>query len=377
VAPAIEPAAELLDERATAIPGSRRGRSLGRSLSGAIGGTVLVVGLAFGAALGPGGALGPASGPAQAGAGAGGVDVTAKSADTGSYGYTAGGDHDGAKGDDAWGEAPNATVKPVSVDGDHPDATKDPEGEPTDKPVATDKPDATEKPKATPKPTVKPDATKAPTDAIALGLAIKEYHPAMEWGSCEGLDFDYYKVVRSTNSTASWPTGEGDELITAVERGGTRKAYDKNAPHGVKAWYRVFCVRKGEDGYKVVNASGTKGIEVPEEPAPPPSPDPIELGLEVSPLDGGKVLLDWSACEVDGFAFYKVLRSTTSDDPSYLPYHDGTEVVGVVSEMGVTSLELGAPDADATAWYRVQCIGYLGDMKVLLGESAVVAVAMP
>ena len=139
----------------------------------------------------------------------------------------------------------------------------------------------------------------------------------------------------------------------------------------MKVWYRVFCVRKSEDGYKVLNASATKGIEVPEEPTPP---DPVTLGLEASLADGGKVLLDWSACNVDGFAFYKVLRSTTNENPSYLPCHDGTEVVGVVSEQGATSLEVWAPDAGATAWYRVQCIGYLGDQKVLLGESAVVAV---
>jgi hypothetical protein len=69
--------------------------------------------------------------------------------------------------------------------------------------------------------------------------------------------------------------------------------------------------------------------------------------------------------------------STTTDDPSYLPYHDGTQVLGVVSEMGATQLEISAPVAGQTAWYRVQCIGYWGDQKVLLGESAVVSVTVP
>jgi hypothetical protein len=227
---------------------------------------------------------------------------------------------------------------------------------------------------------MKPDATKAPTaptGPIEIGLAIKEYHPRIEWGACTGVDFDKYKVVRSTNAAVTWPTGEGDELIAAVERGGARKAYDKHAPHDVKVWYRVFCVRHTEDGYKVVNASAAKSIAVPEEPAPPTPPDPISLALEVSLSEGGKVVLDWSACEVDGFSFYKVLRSTTNDDPSYLPHHDGTEVIGVVGEMGATELEVWAPDGGVRAWYRVQCIGYSGDQKVLLGESGVVTVSMP
>jgi hypothetical protein len=355
--PAVEPAVEVLDDRTVPIASGYRARSLGRSLAGAIGATVLVVGLAFGAAMGPGGAFGPASdreksGTTAANDGGGGAGHET----AGGGGYKGNGDE--LKGDDWAGES-DPTEKP---DESEVDATVKPDGEPGEKPDPTKKPDE------------KPDATKAPTEPIAIGLAIKEYHPVVEWGSCNGLDFDVYKIVRSTNSTVSWPTGEGDELIAVVERGGTRRVYDKHAPHGVKVWYRVFCVRKSEAGYKVLNASATKGIQVPEEPTPP---DPVTLGLEASLADGGKVLLDWSACNVDGFAFYKVLSSTTNDDPSYLPWHDGTEVVGVVSEQGATSLEVWAPDAGNTAWYRVQCIGYLGDQKVLLGESAVVAVTMP
>jgi hypothetical protein len=338
-----------------AIAGGHRARSLGRSLTGAIGATVLVVGLAFGAAMGPGGALGPASDHEKTGA----TTANDGGADSGT-GNDAKGNH--VKGDDEWPGGSDATGKP---DGSDVDEAGEPDGTPA------------EKPDPTKKPVEKPDPDKSPNEAIAIGLAIKEGHPVVEWGSCNGLDFDMYKVVRSTNSGVSWPTGEGDELVAVVERGGERRAYDKGAPHGVKVWYRVFCVRKGESGYKVLNASAAKGIKVPEKPKPPTPPDPITLGLEASPADGGKILLDWSKCQVDGFAFYKVLASTTNDDPSYLPWHDGTEVVGVVGEMSQTALEVWAPDAGVTAWYRVQCIGYIGDYKVLLGESAVVAVEMP
>lgn len=376
VAPAIEPSVELLDDHTTAIAGGRRGRGLARSMPGAVIGTLLVVGVAFGAALGPGGALGPASdrGDTTGDTAAAAGNVGGGSGD-GSYGGTYQGDGDGAKDDEwAWHGEPDATSKP---DVEEPEATPKPDVEPTTKPDVTPKP--TDKPRAepTPKPTEKPDPTKDPSDPISLALAIKEYHPVLQWGSCDGLDFDYYKVVRSSDSTVTWPAGDGDEVIAVVEQGGTRKAYDKHSPHGVKAWYRVFCARKSEDGYKVVNASATKGIEIPEEPAPPPTPDPVALGLEANLTDGGKVVLDWSACDVDGFAFYKVVGSTTSEDPSYLPWRDGTDVLGAISEMHATQLEVSAPESGQIAWYRVQCLGYWGDQKVLLGESAVVSVTVP
>ena len=267
ISPSIEPEVELLDDQSVSIAGARRGRSLGRSLPGAIGATVLVVGLAFGAALSPGGTLGPTSDREKAGtttANDGGTSA----GNEGTYGD--GGyehDGDGAKDDD-WFDESDATSKPDETDAD-----------------ATDKPDGeqAEKPDPTKKPAEKPDATKPPTERIAIAMAIKESHPVVEWGSCNGFDFDKYKVVRSTNSTVAWPTGEGDELIAAVERGGSRRVYDKHAPHGVKVWYRVFCVRHTDDGYKVLNSSAVKGIQVPEEPEAPTPPDPITLGLEATP----------------------------------------------------------------------------------------------
>ncbi len=371
---AIEPSVELLEDHSRSISGANRGRGLARSMPGAVVGTLLVVGLAFGAALGPGGALGPASDrsgtttdTAAAGNGGGGTGKTGSPEGT----YTS--DGDGTKDDHEWVD-PEATSKP---DDGAPDPTKKPAVDPTEKPAATAKPTDKPRPEATPKPTEKPDATKSPSDPIALSLAIKEFHPMLAWGSCDGLDFDYYKVVRSDDSTATWPAGDGDEVITAIEEGGTRKAYDKHSPHGVRAWYRVFCVRKGDDGYKVVNASATKGIEVPEEPAPPPTPDPISLELDAWLTDGGKVALDWSACDVDGFAFYKVVRSDWNEDPSYLPWHDGSEVIAAISEMGATQLDTSPPESGETVWFRVQCLGYAGDQKVLLGESAAVSVTVP
>ncbi len=370
--------AELLDDQTVAIAGGRRGFGLGRSIPGAIVGSLLVVGLAFGAA-GPGGILGSKDGNTKDGATAAQGDATAlgdTAGNGGEYGDDKDGgydgDTDGSKDvdyDDPDGDGggdTDETAKPDAGEGDDP--AKEPEPDQTKEP----RPEETKKPAEDSDP--KPDPDEEPSGPIAVELGIEDGHPVISWASCEGLDFDYYKVVRSTDSTVSWPAGSGDELVAAVERGGYRKAWDKSAAHGDKVWYRVFCVRKTEAGYKVVNASATKGIEVPEE-APPP--DPISLGLEADVDDEGKVVLTWSVCEVDGFAFYKVVRSDWNDNPSYLPWTEGSEVIGVVSGMYDTEWHDGAPESGETAWYRVQCIGYEGDQKVLLGESAVTAVTMP
>lgn len=382
-------AAELLDDQTLAIAGSRRGFSLGRALPGAVVGSLLVVGLAFGAA-GPGGELGPKGTDGKDPAGPAGANVVTAAGAAGDALHLDDGDidaddTDGAK-DEPDGVGDDPTAKPDSGedgkdgtdadgtgdegdkdgDGDRDEPKKDPEPDPTRKP----RPDETKKPAEDPD----PDPEPGDVDPIALALGIKDKHPIIEWGSCEGLDFDYYKVVRSTDSTVSWPTGAGDELIAAVERGGYRKAWDKGAPHGDKVWYRVFCVRKTEAGYKVVNASVIKGIEVPEETPPP---DPISLDLVAGINDEGKVVLTWEACDVDGFAFYKVVRSDWNENPSYLPWTDGSEVIGVVEGQDETEWHDWAPDPGATAYYRVQCIGYHDGQKVLLGESAVVTVTMP
>jgi hypothetical protein len=272
----------------------------------------------------------------------------------------------GDQRDEVGAEDPAETDKPATepVDEPEPDATPKPEPKPKPKPET----------KPEPKPEPKPDPTKAPVETIGLTVSVKEYQPVMEWGSCAGLDFDYYKVVRSKDSTVTWPAGDNDALIAVVEPGGTRKAWDGDAPGGRKVWYRVFCVRHTDSGYKVLASSGARGIEVPEKPAPP---DPITLGLEASINGEGQVVLSWDACEVDGFGFYKVLRSTSTESPSYLPWHDGTEVIGVVEEVGATEWHDAAADPGQTVYYRVQCLGWVNGSKVLLGQTAVAAVTMP
>ena len=216
-----------------------------------------------------------------------------------------------------------------------------------------------------------PDPTTS--GEIALTVVIKEGHPFLDWSECAGLDFDYFKVIRSTDATVTWPKGENDTLVAAIGRDGHSKTWDAEAPAGKKVYYRVFCVRSTEAGYVVVASSAVKSIVTA---AATPAPDPVALGFEVN-VTGEGVVLNWQASASDGFAFYKVVRSTFNEHPSYLPYVDGTEVIGVIENQATNQLTDTSVTSGQTIYYRVQAIGYWNGSKVLLGQTSVIAVTIP
>jgi hypothetical protein len=175
------------------------------------------------------------------------------------------------------------------------------------------------------------------------------------------------------DSMVTWPKGENDSLVAAVGVDGHTKAWDADAPGGKTVYYAVFCVRSTEAGYVVVAASAVKGIETP---VVEPAPAPVALGFEAA-FTGEGVTLGWEACTSDAFAFYKVVRSFTNSNPSYLPGTDGTEVIGVIENQGTTQLTDGNVASGDTIYYRVQAIGYWYGSKVLLGQTTVIAVTIP
>jgi hypothetical protein len=227
----------------------------------------------------------------------------------------------------------------------------------------------------TPAPTPKP----TPADGgviggvIGLEVALMEGHPFLDWTECTGLDFDYYKVVRSTDATVTWPTGDGDSLVAAIGADGKTKAWDGEAPGGVTVYYRVFCVRSTEAGYLSVAASAVKGIATP---VAQPAPEPVALGFEAG-VTGEGVVLSWGACAVDNFVYYKVVRSLTTDNPSYFPWTDGTELISVIENSANTQFVDTNIASGQTIYYRIQCLGKWNGTKVLLGQTAVVAVTIP
>lgn len=208
------------------------------------------------------------------------------------------------------------------------------------------------RPVATPADEPKPEPKDPPaeTPSMSLALSIKDGGVYLDWTGCGADGADYYKVVRSSDSAVSWPAGEGDTLVAAVEIGGTTAAWDEHAPAGKKAWYRVFCVRHTDDGYKVLVSSPVRPIVAPAgEPAPEPSAMWIEVGV-----DGGHVVVHWQACGGELFSHYRVIRKV-----------DGvSQVVAEIDDAGATAWVDETVEAGGTYKYLVQSKGVIGRMSV-------------
>jgi hypothetical protein len=215
--------------------------------------------------------------------------------------------------------------------------------------------------------TPRPDPTPKPTDkpvAIELAVALKEGKVFLDWSSCERLDFDHYKVVRSKDERVTFPAGDGDTVIAAVGRDGRTAAWDESAPAGKTLYYRVFCVRATDAGYRVLAASPTKKIATP--PADPkPTPVPEVMAFEVS-VTGEGVALQWEACTSDGFRAYKVIRKTSA----------GSKVIAEFESQARTSFVDSAVEAGGTYTYQVLGIGYRGETKVTLCATRLASVTV-
>jgi hypothetical protein len=224
-----------------------------------------------------------------------------------------------------------------------------------------------------PEPTPAPTTEPAPIASIGLTATLVEGKPHLDWTTCSG-DWDYAKVIRSTNSTVTFPKGEGDSLAGMTGRDGASALTDTAAPAGTKLWYRVFCVRAGGDTFVVVAVSPTRAVTTPAA-EPKPEPSPVALSLTTALTDSG-VALHWGTCSSDVFVAYKVVRSA-GPNPSYLPGTDGSVVISVKESASVTSFTDPNVGSGQTWHYRVQCIGWMNDHQILLGETDVATVTLP
>lgn len=230
-------------------------------------------------------------------------------------------------------------------------------------------------PEPTPEPTPKPTPEPDPIGSIGLVADLADGgKPHLDWTTCPG-DWDAMKVVRSTNDGVSYPLGSGDALAGAFGKDGATAMTDGGAAAGRSYWYRVFCVRASGDGWQVVAQSPIRKVTTPAA-EPIPEPDPVDLGLSVELTDGGAVGLHWEACTNEHFVAYKIIRSA-GPDPSYLPATDGSQVIAVKESAGATWFTDTNVESGQTWFYRVQCIGWMNDHKVLLGETDAVSVSLP
>jgi hypothetical protein len=158
-----------------------------------------------------------------------------------------------------------------------------------------------------------------------------------------------------SDETVKWPAGDNDTLVAAIEVGGKTAAWDEHAPAGKKAWYRVFCVRHTEDGYKVLTSSAAKSITAPAEK---PAPEPKSMWIDVA-VDGGHVVVTWEACGGDQFSHYRILRKTG----------EGTTVVAEIENAGSTTWVDESVEVGGTYKYLVQSKGKIEGSWVLLGST--------
>jgi hypothetical protein len=222
----------------------------------------------------------------------------------------------------------------------------------------------------TPAPTSEPD----PIGSIGLSLTLTEGgQPRADWTTCPG-DWDIAFVVRSTNSGVSYPLGSGDAIAGSAGKDGATVLTDTHASAGHTYWYRVFCTRHGGEGYQVVAASPTREISTPA-PDPLPDPSPVALSLTTEITDGG-IALHWGTCTSEHFGSYRVIRSLGTN-PSYLPQTDGSVVIKATENAGVVTFTDTTAEAGHTWHYRVQCVGWINDHQVLLGETDVASVTLP
>ena len=215
-----------------------------------------------------------------------------------------------------------------------------------------------------------PDPTDAP--AMALSITSRNGYAFLHWTTCTSNAFDYYKVVVSPDSTVRWPLGDNDTLEAAIGDRSETTFKDTDAEAGKTLYYRVFCVQATDAGYRILDATPVKSFKAA---AQEPAPDPSTMAFEATYADGA-VQLAWEACGSEGFVYYKVVRSQ-NPNPSYLPWTDGTELIGVIGDPSSNGYSDGDVASGQTWYYRIQALAWWNGQKIVVGQTAVIEVTIP
>ncbi len=226
------------------------------------------------------------------------------------------------------------------------------------KPIETAKPE--QKPAEQPKPTekAKPKPKPAPAaSALALEGWLKDGKVKLGWTPFGGDGFEYYKVVRSTDATVTWPAGSGDEVIGVI--GEAKSSWlAHHAPCGTAFSYAVFAVRQGGGGYQVLAVSNVVTLKAECQPQATPK-ETGPMGLDVQAKPGTGIKLGWTKFHGEAFAAYQVVRSQTNADPRF-PANDGTEVLATIGDRYQTYFLDAAVAAGETWFYRIVAVNGAG-----------------
>lgn len=204
-------------------------------------------------------------------------------------------------------------------------------------------------------------------------------------GGCVGADCDTgFRIDGNDDETPS-PTADGGEGQGPDGQGADAAGPDGQGADGQGA------DAAGPDGTEAPAADETTApepdkTEKPEqaptersEPKPTPKAEPTpaerpELGLTLS-IKEGAVLVDWTACEVDGAQAYKVVRS--SDATVRWPAGDNDALVAVVEVGNATKAWDEHAPAGKKIWYRVFCVRHTDDGTKVLSASEAKSIRTP
>lgn len=201
------------------------------------------------------------------------------------------------------------------------------------------------------------EASVAP-DPVALTLTVEALpgKAKLTWSAYTGADFAFYKIVRSDDASApTWPLGEGDKLVAAIDNKATL-TYTDGCGAGTVI-YRVFAVKKSGDAFDVVGQSDPKTVTVE---APVSSEPPAAAGKTAPPVgsftltatvNGTEVDLSWTKYTGDYFQYYKVVRSHSSA-PTW-PLSGDSQLLSAITSINQTTFVDSSVRAGQTYQYRV------------------------
>ena len=253
----------------------------------------------------------------------------------------------------------SAVPTPVVIGGDDETPTPPPTATPTPTPTPTQK--ATPTPGATPVPT--PGVMTLTVDVATAGKA------KLTWTAYAGDDFAYYKVVRSTDSTAAWPLGAGDKLVAAIDKQTTLTFTD--CPGAGTFTYKVFAVKSSDDGYAVLAQTNAKTVAVAAVPTKTPV-NTASLGtLRVKDNGNGTYTFSWSGyAGSKDFNYYKLSGVAYPEQPGYA---EGKGYWAVIDPCQ-TSVTV---EGKAGTWnFNVEAIYYPDGKTTALARTSVLKVTM-
>jgi hypothetical protein len=173
--------------------------------------------------------------------------------------------------------------------------------------------------------------------AIAFGAALRPAGPTSSQGS----------NGQPAAAADAGTTTDGDAFAHAD--GKTGIGSDRNPGADADPAVDEPMDEPGDEPKPKIDTTTTDPTKAPEPTkAPTPAPLPLSFGLKV---DGNAIVADWSACEVDGFYAYKLVRST--DGKIGWPAGDNDTVVAVIEDAATTAFADTTAAKGKTYFYKV------------------------